>query len=163
MPASTTRDAPFRLRNPPRDVRVLNWPLRDDPLRSLLGVFAGAMVVAVAGMASRGAGTTVFAAFAVVVALWRTWLPIRYEFDARGVTQVIGRRRWLVSWLSVGDYELTGRGVLLFPRGESTWWNATRALFVLWAGKRSEITEIVEYYLGGRLVLEESSHPSTRK
>ncbi len=160
MPVSTTRDAPFRLRNPPHDVRVTNWALRDDPLRSLLAILVGSAAAVTAGVITRSIGTFAFAAFAVTVALWRTWMPIRYEFDARGVTQVLGRRRWLLSWLAVGDYEFTRRGVLFLPRGEPTWWNTTRAVFVLWSGKRSEIIEIVEYYLGARMLFEEASNSS---
>jgi hypothetical protein len=67
------------------------------------------------------------------------------------------RRRRVIPWLAIASYEFTPRGVLLFPHGEPTRWSATKALFILWSGKRQDVIEIVEYFLGGRLMLEESS------
>jgi hypothetical protein len=101
--------------------------------------------------------TGCLAAAAVGLSLWRTWLPVGYDFDPAGVTQIVFRRRRAIPWLAISAYEFTRHGVLLFPQGEATRWNAARGLFVHWSGKRQEITEIVEYFLGGRLMLEESS------
>jgi hypothetical protein len=120
-------------------------------------VLFGVGVTALAGVATRDLATGGIAGLAVVVALWRTWLPIAYEFGPQGVTQIVLRRRRAISWLAIGDYQFTPRGVLLFPVGEPTWWNAARGLFVLWAGRRAEISDVVEYYLGSRLFLEDAS------
>jgi hypothetical protein len=163
MPPSSVRDAPFYLRSPPRDVRVLNWGLRDDPWRTApLMVFALA-AAASAGVVSQNLAAAAWAGLAMAVALWRAWLPIAYEFGPHGVTQIVARRRRVISWLAIGDYEFTPRGVVLFPPGEATWWNAARGLFVLWAGRRQEIADVVEYYLGGRLLLEEENRSNSQR
>jgi hypothetical protein len=158
MPAaSSVRDAPFYLRTPPRDVRVTNWGLRDDPWRSIAAMLLAAAVAGAASFYTHSVIAGSLAAAALGVSLWRTWLPIGYEFDPAGVTQIVIGRRRAVPWLAISAFEFTPRGVLLFPHGEPTRWNAARALFVHWSGKRQEITEVVEYFLGGRLLLEESS------
>ena len=157
MTAVTPRDAPFYLRTPAQNVRVTNWALRDDPWRSIPAVTVGLAAAIAAGAVSQTTWMGLAAALAVAVSLWRTWLPITYEFDPRGVTQTLLRRRRLVSWLALGDYRFTPRGVVLLPRGEPTWWSAAGALFVLWAGRQQEIAAIVEYYLASRLLLEDSS------
>jgi hypothetical protein len=123
----------------------------------LLGLGVTALAGAVGDL-----GAASLAGLAVAVALWRTWLPVAYEFGPHGVTQVVVRRRRVISWLAIGDYEFTPRGVLLFPQGEPTGWNAARGLFILWAGRRQEITDVVEYYLGSRLLLEEESRSNSQ-
>jgi hypothetical protein len=160
MTAVTTRDAPFYLRTPPQNVRVTNWALRDDPWRSIPAVTIGLAAAITAGALSPTPWPGLAAALGVTIALWRTWLPIAYEFDPRGVTQIVLRRRRLTSWLALGDYRFTPRGVVLLPRGEPTWWSAAGAVFVLWSGRQQEIAAIVEYYLGSRLLLEDSSRSS---
>jgi hypothetical protein len=157
MTASSIRDAPFHLRTPPRDVRVTNWGVRDDPWRSLPMMALGAALAVGVGVVSQSVAAGCLAAAATAVALWRTWLPVGYDFNPGGVSQIVFRRRRVIPWLAIANYEFTPRGVLLFPHGEPTRWNAARALFVHWSGKRQEVTEIVEYFLGGRLMLEESS------
>jgi hypothetical protein len=123
----------------------------------LLGLGVTALAGAVGDL-----GAASLAGLAVAVALWRTWLPVAYEFGPHGVTQVVVRRRRVISWLAIGDYEFTPRGVLLFPQGAPTGWNAARGLFILWAGRRQEITDVVEYYLGSRLLLEEESRSNSQ-
>ncbi len=162
MPTPPPRETPFYLRTPPQDVRVTSWPLRDDPWRSLPMVVLGLSAAVAAGVLSRNPWAAVLAVAAVTISLWRTWLPVVYEFDPRGVTQMALGRRRLFSWLSFGNYRFTPRGVVLFPPGEPNWWNAAGALFILWSGKKKAITEITEYYLGSRLVLEESSRAQTQ-
>jgi hypothetical protein len=157
MPVSSVRDAPFYLRTPPRDVRVTNWALRDDPWRSIPMLALGAVVAVGAGVATQSVLTSCLAAIAVAISLWRTWLPVGYDLDPGGVTQIVFRRRRVIPWLAIADYEFTPRGVLLYPHGEPTRWSAAKALFILWSGKRQEVSEIIEYFLGGRLMLEESS------
>ncbi|MBW3595756.1 MAG: hypothetical protein KY475_00610 [Planctomycetes bacterium] len=157
MTALPTRDTPFYLLTPPQNVRVMNWALRDDPWRAIPAVILGLTAAIGAGVVSQNVWAGLLASLAVAISLWRTWLPIAYEFDPRGVTQIALRRRRLISWLALGDYHFTPRGVLLYPRGELNWWNAAAGLFVLWSGRQEAIVQIVEYYLGSRLLLEESS------
>jgi hypothetical protein len=120
-------------------------------------LMVGLAVAVAAGVIRQSVLTGCLAAAAVFVSLWRTWLPIGYDFDPGGVRQIVFRRRRLIPWLAIASYEFTPRGVLLFPQGEPTRWNAARATFIHWSGKREEITDVVEYFLGGRLMLEESS------
>lgn len=157
MPSVSNRDSPFLLRPAPRDVKVSNWAIRNDPWRSIPALLLGVAAVFGAGYYSRDAWTCAIAGVFLSASLWRTWMPFQFEFHPRGVTQVLLGRRKNISWVDLGGYEYTPRGVILYGRTDPTRWGARPALFVFWAGQREAMTALIEYYLGGRLYLEEAA------
>src|SRR5688572_21893241 len=95
------RDSSMRIRVAPEEVILASWPLRQQPLSSL-AMFA--VAGATSGLVGWAAGqwlVGMVAGLALATTLWRTWLPVRYIINGRGVTQVIFGRQRLIPWNSI--------------------------------------------------------------
>ena len=81
---------------PPPPIRWRSWPVRDEPGRGLL-VTIGLVTLTVAiGWLSGEVYLALAALAALVVALWRFFLPVAFELSGEGVDQrLLGRRRRL--------------------------------------------------------------------
>ncbi|MEZ6114435.1 MAG: hypothetical protein R3C99_26010 [Pirellulaceae bacterium] len=84
------------------------------PTSWLLLVAIGAVAVGV-GMLSASplAGAAVW--FAMIVSLWRLWLPVRFEIGPRGLAQqVLGWRR-LIVWRNIPRVEVRPQELCFMP------------------------------------------------
>ena len=135
------------LQNPPAEVRVDCWPLRDDWPRAWL-VIAG--TVAFAAIAGETAGSTalgVASMAALNVALWRLWMPVRFELGHQGVVQsVLGRRR-RTAWKDVDHCRIGTAGILLLPHQDTSPLACLRGLYIPYRQQREELLDLVDYYL----------------
>ncbi|MEO8497432.1 MAG: hypothetical protein ABI614_20365, partial [Planctomycetota bacterium] len=111
-----------------------------------LGVIAAvAGVVAQSGMM----GGSCFAALAV--AAWRLWVPVAFEFRARGVIYSVFGRTRQIPWTQIARYEVRPRGLLLFAEGDGSTLAALRSIYVLWNGQQAAIMEVVAFYTAARV------------
>jgi len=145
---STARDYPSSSLTTGRTPELVwrCWPLCDRAPGSwlvvLLLLLVGLAVAAITGRAALG----VLAAAALALALWRVFLPVRYEIGPAGVCHVILRRRSLLRWSEVGRVELRPDGVLLFDRKSSGPFDALRAVYLPCATHRDVVLRLVEKY-----------------
>lgn len=147
MPPSTppTRVAPARQTHAPEDVAVWNWPLRDEGLQSWGLVIVATILVALVWTIWGSPAFTAFAAATFLLALWRLWLPVKWELGLTGVTMsVLGFRR-RIPWMAVARFEIQPDGVWLFADRDAT---PQRGTFIAYAGQREPVRACIEYYLG---------------
>lgn len=106
---------------------------------------AGAGVVAESGLMGGGC----FAA--LVIAAWRLWVPVTFEFRSRGVIySVLGRSR-RIPWTQIARYEDRPRGLLLFAEDDTSPLATLRSIHVQWNGQRAAILEVVAFYTAARV------------
>jgi hypothetical protein len=151
--ADTVPDATDEQHDPtpdalPASVRWQSWPLRDDPLRSLLLLAAlaglGALVWWVTGESYLG----LLAAAAMAVALWRYFVPVTFEVGEQGIDRRrFGRQRHL-AWEAIRQYETGPDGLLLLPRRDVSAMDYFRGQFIPWTTHRDEVLALVEKHLG---------------
>jgi hypothetical protein len=129
----------------PEDVAVWNWPLRDE------GPKAWAILVAAIGIAILVWAIWADAVFALftyamlALALWRLWLPIRWELGLTGITLVVLGFRRRIPWLAVARFELRQDGVWLFADREPS---PQRGTFIAYGGEKERVRACIQYYLG---------------
>lgn len=129
----------------PDDVAVWNWPLRDEGWRSRVIVIAAMAVIFLVWIVWRDAAFTLFAAAMFIVALWRLWLPVRWELGMTGITMVVLGFRRRIRWLAVARFELREDGVWLFADREAL---PQRGTFIGYGGQKERVRSCIEYYLG---------------
>ena len=142
-PASAARAAPV-------EVRVVNWPLRDEPWR------ACAMLLMLAGLAiatgdQLGVPAGALAAVVLAVAAWRLWIPVTWELNSHGVTETVFGRSIRIPWNAIGSWRDYPGGVLLLPEPDPAPALALRGRFVAWRKHRLEVLALLEYYVGRAL------------
>ena len=90
-----------------------------------------------------GAGVLVV----LLIALWRFWLPIRYELGSQGVTQTVLGRETRIPWTSIVNYQVRTRGIVLFSDAVLTPLSSLRGLYLPWGRQREPVLAQVDYYL----------------
>jgi hypothetical protein len=135
------------------DVTVLtptrwrSWPLRENPARAA-AVIAGLVALASAVAAIAGSVTlTILATAAMLIALWRFFLPVTFEVNEDGVQQMLFSRGYRLPWQAIRYYRPARRGVLLVPRGQRTEMAPFGSLYLPWDGHRAEVMLFVEHFL----------------
>lgn len=129
----------------PNDVAVWNWPLRDEGLRSWALLIAAIIIAAVVWIIYASPAFTLFTATTFALALWRLWLPVKWELGLTGVTMVVLGVRRRIPWLAIARFEMHDDGVWLYADREAS---SQRGTFIGYAGQRERIRACIEYYLG---------------
>ncbi len=142
-----TGPSPLRIRVAPEEVTVRFWGLRDEPLgtwlRVILGALASAMVGRFLGNEWWGWGTLAL----VLITLWRSLVPLRFEIGPHGITQIVLGRRTRLLWTSILNYQVLSRGVLLLPDAAVTPLSPLRGLYLPWRSQKEPVLANIEYYL----------------
>ena len=142
-----TIHSPLRIRVAPEEVTVRYWGLRDDPLgtwlRVILGAGASAAVGKFLGNEAWGWGTLAL----ILITLWRSMIPLRFEISPHGITQIVLGRRTRILWTSILNYQVHSRGVLLLPDAAVTPLSPLRGLFLPWGSHKERVLANIEYYL----------------
>ena len=134
--------------HPPAAIRWRSWPLRDDVKRTSLAV--GGLMAAVGGIwLLTGRILLALAALAaLVLSLWRFFLPVAFELNDKGVDQrFLGRLRH-ISWHAIGRYEVCSAGVLVLPNRDRSVMAPFRGLYLPFGSHREEILACFRRYLG---------------
>ena len=129
----------------PEDVAVWNWPLRDEGLRSWAVLIAAVAVVVVVSAIWADGAFTLFTAVMFTLALWRLWLPVKWELGLTGITMVVLGFHRRIPWLAVARFELRDDGVWLFADREAV---PQRGTFIGYGGQKERVRACIEYYLG---------------
>ena len=123
------------------------WPLRDEPIPSAI-VFL--VVVALSIGISYLGGTYwwgMVAATALLVSLWRMWIPVEFELCDLGVIQTAMRRSWRKPWDAYVGYEVRNDGFLLVPVEDSSLLGRLKGLYIPFGDQRDDILEVLAEYL----------------
>lgn len=133
-----------------KELSLVDWPLRDQPLRSAAWLLVIAAIALYAVIELGSVSFAMTAAAVMLVCLWRVWIPVRYEFGPRGITQhVLGRSR-RIGWRDIARCELRRRGVLLVPDDDSSPAGALRGWFIRYGREERRLRDLIELYLAGR-------------
>ena len=89
MVGSSTARSLGRPGAPPPSLQIVNWPLRDDGIRGWLMVVLLVGVAAVAGEVAHSVPMGSVAFVALATAAWRLWIPVRFEFNTKGITETV--------------------------------------------------------------------------
>jgi hypothetical protein len=129
-------------------LQLRNWTLVDHPsagaLLILLVIFSVAATMWFSGSVALSASCLV----ALVLALWRMWLPVRFELDSRGVQQILWGRRHFFPWSCIDHFQVDRRGVLLVPRREASRVPLASTLYIGGGGHQAELCHLVSFYAG---------------
>lgn len=149
---SASRDAEIvqRIRVVPEEVTLVVWPVRQEPIGSLLALTIAGGVSWLVTYSTGRPWLGWAAAGVLAITLWRTLLPVTFEIGVSGVTQIIFGRRRRISWPAIRGYEVRGNGVLLVPDAEITPLSPLRGLYIPWLDQRDRVLAAVEYYLQSR-------------
>lgn len=136
------------LRVAPPDLRLVNWPLRDEGWRAwgLLTVLAAAATAVGWKLTNLPAG--LLAGTALAVAAWRLWIPVTWELGYSGITETVLGRSVRIPWTSIAGWREYRTGVLLLPEADAAPILALRGRFVAWRNQRAELLALLEHYVG---------------
>jgi hypothetical protein len=138
---------PLRIRVAPEEVTVHYWGLRDNPLdtwlRIVIGIGAAAVVGNFLGNEWWGWGTLTL----VLITLWRSLLPLRFEMGPPGIMQVVLGRRTRILWTSILNYQVYSSGVLLLPDAVLIPLSPLRGVFIPWGLQKESVLANIDYYL----------------
>jgi hypothetical protein len=151
MPSSARhpRDSGLRIRVAPEEVSLVDWPLVQRPVSSLLALALAGGVSWLVGWTMRWEWGAIAAA-ALAVTLWRTWLPVRFDLNSGGVSQIIFERwKRRIPWSAIRAFEVRSDGVLLVPDSAITPLSPLRGLYLHWGDQREAVLASLEYYVHG--------------
>ena len=126
-----------------------HWPLRDEPLRSVLRLGFAAADGGAAAYASGEWFVGGIAAAAIAAAMWRMFVPVDYELGIEGVALRAWGRVRRFPWRAVGTCRFTRYGVFLYGTEDPAPVDAIGAVFVPWCGQRDAIEAQVRRFVLG--------------
>ena len=138
---------PLRIRVAPEEVTVRFWGLRDEPLGTWLRVVIGGGAAALVGKYLGNEWWGWGMAALILLTLWRSLLPLRFEIGPHGITQFVFGRKTRILWTSILHYQTFSRGVLLLPDAAVTPLSPLRGLFLPWGSQKEPVLANIEYYL----------------
>jgi hypothetical protein len=144
----------------PLQLQLVNWPLRDQPRRSLVVVLLLALVSVLAGLASESLSMGLLAGSASLVASWRYWLPVTYEIGPYGIRQLVFKRIRRLSWRQVGRIEIRNQGIRFLPDHDPAQLANLRGLYIYHPGQEETLKHVVNYYMQSMETAGSSSRPT---
>ena len=131
-------------------LQLQTWVPANEPLHVMIG---GGASLAFLWLVQRSAGQTwitVLAGVALAAAIWRMWLPINFELDARGIQQIVLGRRRFWPWSTFARYEVDPQGVALIRDPRDYPLARAKGLYISAVSEHVELVQLVDLYLGAR-------------
>ena len=144
----------------PLQLQLVNWPLRDQPRRSIVLVLLLILVSTLAGLASESVSMGLLAGSAALVASWRYWLPVTYEIGPYGIRQLVFKRVRRLSWRQVGRIEIRNQGIRFLPDHDPAQLANLRGLYIYHPGREETLKHVVSYYMESLETAGSSSRPT---
>lgn len=132
----------------PPAVAWRSWPVRSGLNQAWTVVIPVGLAATCAGLGAGEARWGVVAGALVALAMWRFFVPIDYDLDARGVSERIWGRSRRLPWNRFDFYLAGSRGVTLVRRGR--WLPSRVGLYLPFENRRREILANLAYHLGGK-------------
>ena len=95
------------------------WAPRDELGAACCGAIIVVFLAALLA-AKTGIWIALAAAVALLLAMWKLWVPVRYEMDARGVQRIVLGRRSFRPWSDFIDFSLDPVGVCLIENAAAS-------------------------------------------
>ena len=130
---------------------VRSWPLAKGDRAAVGGIFATALIFAVAAYASRSAGTAAILSVLWLLALWRLYVPVQFELSAAGVTRTVLGRTRRVPWSAIGSIQRRDRGILLLRDFAPGPLGLLRGVYIPYNNHQAEVLALCDFYLAGRV------------
>lgn len=127
-------------------MRVINWPVRDDPAYAL-GVFSLVATSAAAvawAAASRLTGLVVLSA--LLLTTWRLWLPVTCDLTPAGLALRCLRWQRQLRWRQIAGVAVVPGGVMLQCRRAGLPATGVIRLFVPWRHHPHLVADFFAYY-----------------
>ncbi|QDU93111.1 hypothetical protein [Lignipirellula cremea] len=137
--SSSSRRAPR-----PLELTVNVWPAIQAPVRSLVAL---ALAIGLGWLADQMSGSETMgwlAGGAVVLAMWRLWIPVQVVIGPLGIVEnILGYRR-RISWREIYGYEDRPHGVLIQPHNPGS---PLRGLYIFCGKRREDVVAVLDFYL----------------
>ena len=146
MAGARAENTSVRAALPSREVRVVNWPLRDDPMRAVGALCVCCAVGILAGYVARSWQMGCLAALALAGAMWRLWVPVTCDLGPQGMTLAILRWRRRIAWREITRIEDSGRGILIHAEPAASSGGILRSIYLPWGRHRELVYEFHAYY-----------------
>ncbi len=144
----------------PLQLQLVNWPLRDQPRRSIVMILLLVLVSILTGLASESLSMGLLAGSAALTASWRYWLPVTYEIGPYGIRQLVFKRVRRLSWRQVGRVEIRNQGIRFLPDHDPAQLANLRGLYIYHPGQEETLKHVVNYYLQSLEMAGSSSRPT---
>jgi len=131
-------------------LRLNNWPLRYEwrMTSCLVGLSLVVFCVVATGASSVLLPLAVFTA--ILISLWRVWIPVSFELNSVGITQQVLRVQSFMPWTEFTYYEEYSSGVLLMRDSNPSPLARLSGSFIHWDGHRSEVLSFLDHHLVDR-------------
>lgn len=134
-------------------LEIKSWPIRDEGLRGWSPLAAALLLSALLSVSSVGIGAGLIAFVLLAVASWRSWVPVRFFLDTRGLRFCLGRRERLLPWPLVAGYRVERHGVTIFPATKGgSGIDSLRGIYVPFADKQDALLALLDDFKGPPVV-----------
>ena len=141
-------------------LHLVNWPLRDQPWRSVIMALLLVATSIFAGQAASSTSMGILVGVAVLTASWRYWLPVTYEIGPYGIRQIVLGRVQRLSWRQIGRLEIRERGIRFLPDHDPAQLANVRGLYIYNQGQEEALKQVVNYYIASMDATGSSSRPT---
>jgi hypothetical protein len=139
LPGSESSSAKRGEAQSPAPFAWRSWPVVDEWRRTWLIAATVALISLVIGIATGRFDLALLALGVQAAVLWRLWLPIHYEINARGIEQRIFRRTVKTPWTAIRRHELRRDGVLIFREADARPFDAWRGVYLPWSRNQAAV------------------------
>ncbi len=87
----------------------------------------------------------------MILALWRMWIPLRFDLSPKGVAWRMLAWRRRIPWSAINYCKIYRHGIL-FSASDATPLSTLQGTYLRWCDQREEIISIAKYYLSDRVV-----------
>jgi hypothetical protein len=141
------RSGSLHIRIAPEEVTLWVWPLRDRGRGAWIALALPLLAGVLVAWRFEQWWAGVMVGLVGYAAIWRTWLPVQVTLGPTGIRErCLGWERQ-INWTAIRTYEIRRHGVLLLPDERPARIAPLRGLYLHWGAHRSEVLDIVEYYL----------------
>ena len=142
---SSIADRPFKHESTPnQDIQVLNWPLVQDGWRSVAYVFVTVSTGMAVYWGTQNGLTTAFAISALMISMWRFWLPVQFRLSHLGIIQTCLGRRHLYQWKTIRRCDALHNGLLILFNTDRSSLALFSSLYIGWRDQREQMLAFVE-------------------
>jgi hypothetical protein len=127
-------------------VEVRNWPLVDGGWTSVWVVTLTIAVALVSAQRSASPAMAILAALALMVSMWRFWLPVRYRLHINGIDERSPLRRRTIPWWAIQQCCRQERGVLIRFRRDGALASSTSSRLIQGHDQQSAMLAALEMF-----------------
>jgi hypothetical protein len=128
------------------ELDLWNWPLVHGGWRSWLIVAGTLAVGAAAGWVSASPLMGLLSTVAVMLSMWRFWLPVRYYIRGRGIVEEYLGRRHLIAWRSIKHCRLRKQGVVILFDDKQLLMDAFGAKYIEGRDQQEQLAAVINFY-----------------